>query len=488
MPTTSPPPSTSQAPYQSAAPHITIVEKNITDQSADIIVNITTAYAVNIVDGSAVSRSIHEAAGKQLQKECNNIPEALKCTWGVVGTNGYDLPCKKICHAMIAEWDFNDEITSRSHVKEVVAKCLEMANTYGHTSIAFPLVGCGSFNIPPYVLVESIQEEVNAKSINTSLQHVYVVVPPSEPYLTQMFKDKLQTNAASTSVNFSIDVYCGNIEQQHVGVIVNSVGATMDLMNSGLLSQCIVQQGGDVILQQFNDMKRKYASSAIRVTDGGNLPCDVVIHGATSKLGIVSLVTKSLFIAEALGKSTVAIPALGTGAMGKPPSECAKLIKQGITLFERQTPFYVKNVKVVVFQKDMVSEFKVNLHSTTALSTSGIIALGPIVIRVFNGDITEQMSEVYVNSVSKNMDLFESGPLAKAITEGAGDSILAQFYDSHRKFATDWRRVTEGGNLKCDIIIHVSPRKAGITKCVKNALKIAEKFQKSSVTLPALGT
>ncbi|XP_078489361.1 protein mono-ADP-ribosyltransferase PARP14-like [Ciona intestinalis] len=398
MVTKTPPQPTSQAQYHSTAPHITVIEKNIIDQPADVIVNSTTANGVNVVDGSAISRAIRDAAGKQLQDECNTIPEALKCTWGVVATKGYNLPCKNIYHAMIAGWDFNDETTSRSHVKEVVAKCLTMATKARRTSIAFPPIGCGGFNIPPYVLAESIEEEVNAIGSNTSLQHVYVVVPPSETYLIQIFKDKLKANVVSTSGILNIEVCCGNIEQQPVDVLVNSLG----------------------------DMR-------------------------------------------------------------KPLSECAKSIKQGITLFEKQNSFYVKDVKVLVFQKDMVSDFKNKLHSTTA-PQSGTIAIGPIIISVFDGDITKQLSEVYVNSVSKEMDLLESGRLAKAITEGAGDSILAQFYDPHRKFATDWRRVTEGGNLKCDIIIHVSPEKAGVRKCVENALEMAEMLQKSSVTFPALGT
>ncbi|XP_078489695.1 protein mono-ADP-ribosyltransferase PARP14-like isoform X2 [Ciona intestinalis] len=364
---------TNQASNQCTIPQITVIEKDITQQKADVIVNSTTSFAVNSVDGSALSRAIRDAAGKKLQVECNAIPQASKCTWGVVATKGYNLPCKNIHHAMIAGWDFSDETTSRSHVKRVVAKCLEMATTDGHTSIAFPPIGCGGFNIPPYVLAEVIQEEVNAIGSSTSLQNIYIVVHPSQPELTKVFEQKLSKSSGNVSQiygNLNVEVCCGSIEEQHDDVIINSVTTSMDLMKSGKLSQSMVIKGGFVIKRQFHDMKRKYASPTIRVTDGGRLPCDVIIHGATSKLGIQELVTESLKIAEEMGKSTVAIPALGTGAMGKPPLECAKLIKQGIIKFAIHNPVHVKNVKVVVFQNDMVAEFKSNLLSNSSVAPS----------------------------------------------------------------------------------------------------------------------
>ncbi|XP_078489667.1 protein mono-ADP-ribosyltransferase PARP14-like [Ciona intestinalis] len=350
---------------------ITIIENDITKQAADVIVNSTVVNTGNIVDGSVISRFIGAAAGPQLQVECNAIPQASKCTWGVVATKGYNLPCKNIYHAMIDTWNCKNPNTSRSLLKGTISECFKMAATDGHTSIAFPALGCGGFKTPPNVLAELLEEEVNSLGSGTSLQHVYLVLHPKCHDLIKIFKDKLRPSFGNNRPTqgfryLNVDVCCGSLEEQHVDVIVNSVGTNMDLMSSGLVSWSIVQRGGAVIMQQFNDMKRKYASPTIRVTDGGNLPCDVVIHGATDTLGILSLVVTSLQIAEAMGKSSVAIPALGTGVMGSTPQECAKLIKHGITLFEKQNPVHVKTVKVVVFQMEMLEEFRNNIYSITA--------------------------------------------------------------------------------------------------------------------------
>uniref|UniRef100_A0A8C8Z0Z5 Poly [ADP-ribose] polymerase n=1 Tax=Prolemur simus TaxID=1328070 RepID=A0A8C8Z0Z5_PROSS len=110
--------------------------------------------------------------------------------------------------------------------------------------------------------------------------------------------------------------------------------------------------------------------------------------------------------------------------------------------------------------------------------------IGAITFQVAVGDITEENVDVIVNSTARTFDL-KSG-VSKAILEGAGPAVenelTALAARPHRGFI-----ITQGGDLRCDIIIHVHGAD-DVRKTVSSVLEECEQRNYTSVSLPAIGT
>ncbi|XP_045396102.1 LOW QUALITY PROTEIN: protein mono-ADP-ribosyltransferase PARP15-like [Lemur catta] len=110
--------------------------------------------------------------------------------------------------------------------------------------------------------------------------------------------------------------------------------------------------------------------------------------------------------------------------------------------------------------------------------------IGAITFQVAVGDITEENVDVIVNSTARTFDL-KSG-VSKAILEGAGPAVenelTALAARAHRGFI-----ITQGGDLRCDIIIHVHGAD-DVRKTVSSVLEECEQRNYTSVSLPAIGT
>uniref|UniRef100_UPI000180D214 poly [ADP-ribose] polymerase 14-like isoform X2 n=1 Tax=Ciona intestinalis TaxID=7719 RepID=UPI000180D214 len=468
---------------------INLVIGSITKQRADVMINSTDPGSVHEVGKSRLAAAIREDAGIGLLNECKTLPQNEKLLGNVLVTKGHNLHCQHVYHVLISKWDFNDEAASTALIKKVVRKALQLATQNNCTSIALPAIGCGAFGFPAEQVAKYMKQEFDNVQGKTTLRSIYINLHPSDVKIIQKFRNVFANDIKvgnSNSRNLQIEIVKGKIENQKCDVFVNSVSDTMDLKGSGALSNSILNGGGDVVLQQFNDMKRKYASSTIRVTDGGNLPCDVVIHGATSKLGIQQFVTESLQIADELGKSTIALPALATGKLGGNPTACAINMKKAIIAFRQYNPQHVNSVKVVVYEGRMLREFK-HVFVEDGNSSVGTLTLGSVCLEVYEGDVTKETGDVLVNNVAQNQQLEQAGPLSKSIVNAAGSSIVTEFNTQ----GTKSMKVTSGGNLSYDMIVHVGcgPNATqDVNNIVIEALQRAEAMNKSTVVLPAIGT
>ena len=118
-----------------------IVRDNITNIKADAIVN-TANPKVGIGDG--VDRAIHKAAGPELIKARANIGEIA--AGNAVITKGYDLS-PYIIHAVTMRWV--DGLHGEEFIlKEAYKNALNLALQYECKSIAFPLMGAGTYGFP----------------------------------------------------------------------------------------------------------------------------------------------------------------------------------------------------------------------------------------------------------------------------------------------------------------------------------------------------
>jgi len=171
----------------------------------------------------------------------------------------------------------------------------------------------------------------------------------------------------------------GDITAETTDAIVNA--ANEHLQHGGGVAWAIVRRGGDVIQRESDAWVKKYgpvSHAEPAYTSGGNLPCRYVIHavgpvwgdtqpaGCFAKSGagreedakLTAAVTGSMKVAERLGLSSLAIPALSTGIFGFPKERAAGVIFSAIqNHFSENPASTLKLVRLVLYDQATVDIF-----------------------------------------------------------------------------------------------------------------------------------
>ncbi len=119
-------------------------------------------------------------------------------------------------------------------------------------------------------------------------------------------------------------------------------------------------------------------------------------------------------------------------------------------------------------------------------------------LQVREGDITKEQTDAIVNAA--NSRLAHGGGLARAIVKAGGDIIQResdQWIQEHGSVPVGGAAITSAGSMPAKYVIHaVGPIWKGgsegepelLSSAVKSALKMAEKHQLSSLSIPAIST
>ncbi len=131
-----------------------------------------------------------------------------------------------------------------------------------------------------------------------------------------------------------VRVVKGDICERDVGAIVNA--ANNALWMGGGVAGAIKRRGG-VEIEQEAMAKGPITVGESIATDAGKLKARYVIHAAvmgqnlqTDPEKIRNATASALAQAEALGLTSIAFPALGTGVGGFPLEECAQIMRKVI--------------------------------------------------------------------------------------------------------------------------------------------------------------
>ena len=143
-----------------------------------------------------------------------------------------------------------------------------------------------------------------------------------------------------------LEIAQGDITQDKVGAIVNAANA--QLMHGGGVAAAIACSGGAVIQKESNEWVRRHGTvshAKPAYTSAGNLPCKYVIHAVGPVWGegkedekLRAAIQGSLELAEDLGLTSIAFPAISTGIFGFPKKLAAKIFMDTISTYFEQKP------------------------------------------------------------------------------------------------------------------------------------------------------
>ncbi|XP_041529290.1 protein mono-ADP-ribosyltransferase PARP14-like isoform X2 [Microtus oregoni] len=533
------------------APGVTLIvqQGDLAWFPADAVVNAANENLKHI-DGLALALS--NAAGPELQAECDKIVRKggmIKTGNAVISKPG-KLPCHHVIHTVGPRWDGNKAQECVSLLKRAVERSLSLAEEVKCHSIAMPAISSGIFGFPldqcVATIVSAIKDNFQRQPYRRTLKKIYLLdisakvagafakavdttykaylfhtaspsglqalelVPPGETPQKPQTQDYVLVSPEGLKIRLVEE----GVQNAKTDVVVTSISLDLAL-NNGPLSKALLEKAGPELQKELNEAGQAVSIKAgtILQTSGCNLNCHHVFHvvvpqwkvndTAWSLKIMKNIIRDCLGTAEARSLQSIGFPAIGTGNLGFPKPEFAKLIISEVLKFSSKNhPKTLREVQFLVHPKDVENiqafsdEFDKRSHGnpsdtqgfygSLSSPTLGVheMSIGPILFQVATGDITKEAADVIVNSTSNTFNL-KLG-VSKAILEGAGPSVENECSVLAQQNNNEYI-VTEGGSLRCKNIIHVDGGN-DVKRSVSCVLEECEQRKYSSICLPAIGT
>ncbi|KAK3598393.1 hypothetical protein CHS0354_019796 [Potamilus streckersoni] len=556
---------------------------DITEIDADVLVNATD---LELEHSGVLAKAIVDKGGRVIREECRQHVKmnGHLAEGGIHVTSAGNLRAKAIIHAVSPAWKGGHN-KEEEVLRETIFNCLLIAVQRSFKSIAIPALGSETTEYPviqtTLVITDAVRdffktyEDFFQENQESAIHEVYLC--GMEPQTVRCFTEALKNSFGTQSVrevrqkptslqrslktslpgevavmpsipmntkcdessgfgNISIKVVKGEMANQKVDVIVNTVAKSLDLTH-GAVSQSLLKQGGQSLQ---DECKKKYPNGIrdgdIAVTGGGKLDCKIVCHvalrpwsdGTTSKRILNEMMKKCLDQCEKKGFKSIAFPALGTGNLKYPRDFVAKEMFHLISTYSRDNPSSsVTDVRFVVYQRDLptIEAFeseqqmwssnrtragtqmrrhnlpqKTSENSTDSIPATAeakdtddpsrfadIFTFGKIDVKIYQGDITQDDADCIVNISNVALDLLQNA-VSKALMKKGGKP----FADECRARVHDMKQggiaVTKGHGLNCKYVIHVvAVNSAQWTEVINKCLLKAEELKANSIAFPSFG-
>lgn len=172
-----------------------------------------------------------------------------------------------------------------------------------------------------------------------------------------------------------LQIVRGDITEEEVDAIVNAANA--QLRHGGGVAGAILRRAGfrvQVESDAWIKEKGPVTHSEPAFTSGGNLACKYIIHAVGPVWGegdedtkLERAVTGTLKLADRLGVSSIAFPAISTGIFRFPKDRAAKVILEAIRGYLSSRPdSAIKLVRLTLFEQDTVEQFLTALEELLA--------------------------------------------------------------------------------------------------------------------------
>ncbi|XP_077995729.1 uncharacterized protein LOC144449107 [Glandiceps talaboti] len=159
---------------------ISVKTGDLTKEKTDVIVN---AANEHLDHGGGLARCISQAAGPKLQSECYEYLKEQGRLLQVADTmhsEGYNLPCKHVIHAVGPKWNKFDKEKTLQMLKRTFLNCLMYAEkSLGARSISIPTISSGIFGVPKpqcaNVLFDAVEEFITCPQRVSCLREINLV-------------------------------------------------------------------------------------------------------------------------------------------------------------------------------------------------------------------------------------------------------------------------------------------------------------------------
>jgi O-acetyl-ADP-ribose deacetylase (regulator of RNase III) len=161
----------------------------------------------------------------------------------------------------------------------------------------------------------------------------------------------------------------GDITEQEVDAVVNA--ANSSLLGGGGVDGAIHRRGGPAIVEQCRALRADSLPEGLPAgqavaTAAGNLPARWVIHTVGPVYSkeedrsetLASAYRESLRVAEELGATTVALPAVSAGVYGWPLDDAARIAVETVRAHDASS---VQEVRFVLFNQPAYAAFAAQL-------------------------------------------------------------------------------------------------------------------------------
>ena len=274
-------------------------------------------------------------------------------------------------------------------------KCLMGAHNGNMTSIAFSSIGTGVLGFPPGAVAKMYFDQAIAfskKHPRTSLKDIRFIpfdkdLPtvaaftgelsrrqsgeigqvPSTGSTTggrsipsSVFSNVMERNPDHLQMEvgpqLSFQVQAGDITKEMTDAIVVVSNSELDLRRGGGAGAAILRRGGAAIQRECMAKGQQTPGSIVH-TSAGNLKAKSIFHIVpTAQMN--EAIVNCLQLAESNNIRSISFPAVGTGNLGMDARDCAELLLKSVEKFSQQNPTSVELVRIVIFQQDMLDDFR----------------------------------------------------------------------------------------------------------------------------------
>ena len=210
----------------------------------DAVVNASNESLKHI---NGLAQALSEAAGPQLQEECDRIVKAggMVLPGSAVITKAGKLPCRHVIHGVGPRWKGDKVLECVSLLKKVVKESLTLAEEHKCQSIAIPAISSGIFDFPLELcvatIVSDIKDNFHDKQDRHTLKKIYLVdlsakvsVACAEAVKTT-YKDPLSLTASRPSLpSLKPLVPLGKTPQKQGNLLVSPEGLRIRLIEEGV--------------------------------------------------------------------------------------------------------------------------------------------------------------------------------------------------------------------------------------------------------------
>uniref|UniRef100_S4RD19 Poly [ADP-ribose] polymerase n=1 Tax=Petromyzon marinus TaxID=7757 RepID=S4RD19_PETMA len=533
---------------------VSVLKGHLQHHRVDVVVNAANGDLRHV---GGLAKDLLKEGGQDLQDDSNR---KVRLNGGpflegeAVMTGPGSLPCRAVIHAIGPRWDASRSHIKKALLKKAVEQSLLLAAQNNFTSIAMPAISSGIFGFPLPLCCSTIMSAVrdfcedpthhrtslvSIQLINNDIVTVNEMQLAFENTFEQQLNEtsKLQTfkkttqppnpNEYHTQEGLQIHLVKGNLEEEEVDVIVNTVANDLDL-SRGAVSAALLRKAGPLLQELTNDGS---GGGSLRVGDvlkvktkGCKLSCREIYHtvccswkegGGTDKKVLSQIVSTCLKMAQSSNYQSISFPAIGTGNLNFPKPITAKLMLDEFVAFSKQNPTTrLQNVRLMVYGKDdatfaafhneLQKRGGSNIRSDKIESIHGLIAgfyselkeeglgtlqmkFGKVVVVVKQGNIVQERTDAIVNSTDEN---FSHGSGERRHVWSCQLENTAKHCTERLHRIYDGFAVTGSGDLSCKSIVHVvlNNSKEELSQVLFNALGHCDDLGMISISVPALGT